>query len=66
MAANGFRKRYQTMADHTHAVGDEGHEPGAMDIKGHVSTYSSVIGMLKWGAVACFVLAFVVIWLIYT
>ena len=50
------------MADHTH---DGGHEPGAMDIKGHVATYGSVIGMLKWGAVACFVLAFVVIWLIY-
>ena len=52
------------MADHTH--GASGAEPGSMDIKGHVSTYSSVIGMLKWGAVACFVLAFVVIWLIYT
>jgi type VI protein secretion system component VasF len=63
MVADGFRERYETMADDMHA---EAHQPGAMDIQGHVSTYSKVIGMLKWGAVACFVLAFVVIWLIYT
>lgn len=34
------------------------------EIKTHVSTYDSVIGMLKWGAVACFILAFFVVWLI--
>lgn len=34
------------------------------DMKSHVSTYSSVIGMLKWGAVACSILAFLIIWLI--
>ena len=52
------------MADHTHGAGS--HEPGAMDIKSHVSTYGSVMGLLKWGAVACGALALVVIWLIYT
>ena len=34
------------------------------DMKKHVSTYSGVIGVLKWGAIGCFVLAFVVVWLI--
>ena len=34
------------------------------DMNGHVATYSSVMGMLKWGAVACFVLAALVVWLI--
>ncbi len=35
------------------------------DMKTHVATYSSVIGLLKWGAVGCFFVAFFVIWLIY-
>ena len=34
------------------------------DMKFHESTYGGVIGLLKWGAVACFSLAFFVIWLI--
>lgn len=34
------------------------------DIKAHVSTYDRVIGMLKWGTVACFLLAALVVWLI--
>jgi hypothetical protein len=34
------------------------------DMKAHVSTYNSVMGLLKWGAVACAILAFFVIWLI--
>lgn len=34
------------------------------DIKAHESTYAGMIGLLKWGAVACFLLAFFVIWLI--
>jgi len=33
-------------------------------MKAHVSTYDRVIGMLKWGSVACFIIAFFVIWLI--
>ena len=37
---------------------------GNGDMKAHVSTYSSVIGMLKWGTVACAVIAALVIWLI--
>ena len=34
------------------------------EMKARVSTYDRMIGMLKWGAVACFILAFFVIWLI--
>ena len=34
------------------------------DMKAHESTYGGMIGLLKWGAVACFLLAFLVIWLI--
>lgn len=34
------------------------------DMKAHVSTYDGVMAMLKWGAIVCFILAFVVIWLI--
>lgn len=34
------------------------------DMKAHLSTYESVMAMLKWGAVLCFILAFFVIWLI--
>jgi len=34
------------------------------NLKGHVATYDRVIGMLKWGAIACAVLVALVIWLI--
>ncbi|GAA4215114.1 hypothetical protein GCM10022253_09170 [Sphingomonas endophytica] len=34
------------------------------DLKVHEATYTSMIGLLKYGAVACFLLAFLVIWLI--
>ena len=37
---------------------------GDMNIKAHVSTYGSVIGLLKWGTVGCAVVAAFVIWLI--
>lgn len=37
-------------------------EPAPM--KAHEATYFSMIGMLKWGSVACFAIAFFVIWLI--
>jgi hypothetical protein len=37
---------------------------GDMNIKAHVSTYDRVIGLLKWGTVACAVVAALVIWLI--
>ena len=39
------------MADHT-------------DMKPHEATYHSVLGLLKYGAVACFVIAAIVILLI--
>jgi hypothetical protein len=38
---------------------------GDSDMKAHEATYHSVIGLLKWGAVACFIIAFAVIWLIH-
>ncbi|KTT76168.1 aa3-type cytochrome c oxidase subunit IV [Sphingomonas endophytica] len=34
------------------------------DLKAHESTYGSMIGLLKYGAVACFLIAALVIWLI--
>lgn len=37
---------------------------GDMNIKAHVSTYDRVIGMLFWGAIACAIIAALVIWLI--
>jgi len=38
---------------------------GGGEIKVHEATYHKVIGMLKWGAVGCFVIAALVIWLIH-
>ena len=37
---------------------------GNGDMKAHVATYSSVTKMLIWGAIACAVIAALVIWLI--
>ena len=37
---------------------------GDMDIRAHSTTYVRVIGMLKWGAVACALIAALVVWLI--
>jgi hypothetical protein len=34
------------------------------NLNGHVATYSSMIAMLKWGAVACAIVVALVIWLI--
>ena len=34
------------------------------DIQGHAATYASLISMLFYGAIAVFVIAFLVIWLI--
>ena len=33
-------------------------------LQAHVETYGGVIAMLKWGAVACAIIAALVIWLI--
>lgn len=38
---------------------------GNGDMKAHEATYHSVIGMLKYGAVACILIAALVIWLIH-
>ena len=38
---------------------------GDGEIKVHEATYHKVIGLLKWGAVACFLIAMLVIWLIH-
>jgi hypothetical protein len=37
---------------------------GDGEIKVHEATYHQVIAMLKWGAVACALIAILVIWLI--
>lgn len=37
---------------------------GNGDMKAHEGTYASVTAMMKWGAVACAVIAAGVIWLI--
>lgn len=34
------------------------------DMKAHVSTYDSVIGLLKWGTVGVAIIVAIVIWLI--
>lgn len=34
------------------------------DMKAHESTYGSVMAMLKWGTIACALVAALVIWLI--
>ena len=33
------------------------------DMKAHESTYHSVLGMLNYGAVGCFLIAAIVMWL---
>ncbi len=37
---------------------------GNGDMKAHAATYSSVTGMMKWGAVGCALVVALVIWLI--
>lgn len=37
---------------------------GNGDLKAHEQTYALMIGMLKWGGVACFLIAAAVVWLI--
>ncbi len=37
---------------------------GNGNIQSHEATYNGVIGLLKWGAVSCFVIVGVVLWLI--
>lgn len=37
---------------------------GNGNLETHQATYGKVIGLIKWGAIACFVIAFVVVWLI--
>ena len=39
-------------------------EPNGMDMPAHVNTYGRVMGLMKWGTVACAVIAAIVIWLI--
>lgn len=34
------------------------------DLQVHRATYGKVINVLKYGGVACFIIAFVVVWLI--
>ncbi len=37
---------------------------GDMDIRQHSQTYGKVIGLLKWGTLACALIAAFVVWLI--
>jgi len=37
---------------------------GNTDLNSHVHTYDRMIGMLKWGGLAVFVIAALVVWLI--
>ena len=39
-------------------------DQSGMDMPAHVDTYSSVMALLRWGAVGCFLIAMLVIWLI--
>jgi Bacterial aa3 type cytochrome c oxidase subunit IV len=39
---------------------------GNGDMKAHSETYISVMGMLKWGALGCFLLGMTVVFLIAT
>ena len=34
------------------------------NMKVHEATYTNVMGLLKWGAVACFIIGMGVVWLI--
>lgn len=38
--------------------------PTAMDISQHSETYARITRLIKWGALACAVVAAIVIWLI--
>jgi hypothetical protein len=37
---------------------------GNGDMKAHEATYNSITRLLFWGAIGCFIIAFIVIWLI--
>ena len=37
---------------------------GNGDMKAHESTYAAIIGLLKYGAIACVIIALLVIWII--
>ena len=39
-------------------------EENGMDMPAHVETYGSVMALLKWGAVGCFLIGMLVVWLI--
>jgi Bacterial aa3 type cytochrome c oxidase subunit IV len=39
---------------------------GKGDMKAHSETYTSVMGMLKWGSLGCFLLGMLVVFLIAT
>lgn len=44
--------------------GDANHETGAMDISQHRAAYEGFMGYAKWGTVACFVVAAIVVFII--
>ncbi|QNE31605.1 aa3-type cytochrome c oxidase subunit IV [Sphingomonas sp. NBWT7] len=40
------------------------HGAQSNDIKAHAATYEGVMGLMKWGTVACVIVAAFVVWLI--
>ena len=52
------------MREHSCANGERTMAGGNGDMGAHEATYGKVIGMLKWGGLACFLIALGVIWLI--
>jgi len=44
--------------------GRRGAMAGSGDMKAHEATYRNITRLLFWGGIHCFVIAFIVIWLI--
>ena len=34
------------------------------DMKAHEATYRNILSLIRWGAVGCFIIGFIVVWLI--
>ncbi|PTW46808.1 aa3 type cytochrome c oxidase subunit IV [Sphingomonas faeni] len=63
LAIQDTRDKVSAIEDGTDRIGART-MAGNGDMKAHVATYSSVTGMMKWGAVGCALVVALVIWLI--
>ncbi|SFN99782.1 aa3 type cytochrome c oxidase subunit IV [Sphingomonas sp. OK281] len=63
LAISDARDKVLAIEDGTDRIGART-MAGNGDMKAHVATYSSVTGMMKWGAVGCALVVALVIWLI--